>query len=60
MELRVPQSIMEQLVPVNRQSLTKGNHSLKLEVPGSAANGIYIIEVFSGNEKILNQKLIKQ
>ncbi|HTE26805.1 T9SS type A sorting domain-containing protein [Flavitalea sp.] len=44
----------------NKQSLTKGNHTVKLEVPGRTGNGIYIIEVFSGNEKILNQKLIKQ
>jgi uncharacterized repeat protein (TIGR01451 family) len=44
----------------NKQSLTKGNHTLKLEIPESIGSGIYVIEVFSGNEKILNQKLIRQ
>ncbi|RYY23178.1 MAG: DUF11 domain-containing protein [Chitinophagaceae bacterium] len=44
----------------NKQSLEKGNHSINLDIPSRTGKGIFIIEVFSGNEKILNQKLIKQ
>ncbi|MET0242127.1 MAG: T9SS type A sorting domain-containing protein [Flavitalea sp.] len=42
------------------QSLQKGSQVLQLEIPEHLANGIYILEVFAGNERVLNKKMIRQ
>lgn len=44
----------------HKKTLTKGNHTINLQVPEQSAGGIYVIEVYSGNQKILNQKIVKQ
>jgi hypothetical protein len=48
------------IISQHKNSLPKGNHTINLAVPGQRAGGIYVIEVYSGNEKILNQKVVKQ
>jgi uncharacterized repeat protein (TIGR01451 family) len=46
------------IVTIKKLSLHAGSHSIKLDVPGSNTSGMYIIEVFSGREKILNEKVL--
>ena len=43
-----------------KQALSKGSHILNVTVPALTSNGTYLIEVYNGKEKVLNQKLIKQ
>ena len=47
------------VVVYNKKTLSVGNHSIKLDVPETIPAGMYIIEVYSGTEKILNKKMVK-
>jgi hypothetical protein len=47
------------VVVYNKKTLSVGNHSIKLDVPETIPAGMYLIEVYSGSEKILNKKLVK-
>jgi len=42
------------------EKLTAGVNSLTLHMPSNMAGGVYMLEVLTGNNKLLQQKLLKQ
>jgi len=42
------------------QTLGAGSNSLHLDVPAGLSSGIYVLELWSGNNRLLQKKLLKQ
>jgi len=42
------------------QTLGAGSNSLHLDVPAGLSSGIYVLELWSGNNRLLQMKLLKQ
>ncbi|RYY23951.1 MAG: DUF11 domain-containing protein [Chitinophagaceae bacterium] len=42
------------------RSLSVGSHQVKMPVGNKLAAGVYILEAYAGNKKLVNQKVVKQ
>jgi hypothetical protein len=42
------------------KQLGAGSNSLRLAVPANLGSGIYVVDVWAGNNRLLQKKLVKQ